>query len=144
MSLMAEPDQAAGNASGRAMGLLEKIVERRQGTWAEHRARFKLGRWLRHDDNPATRRRGDRLLETLARSDRHTAYTHEARLVLALDAIDGDAFAKARDLLKRIPAEDVLWHRQARLYLRAMEDPDSRIWTLLNKPHPARRPSAER
>jgi tetratricopeptide (TPR) repeat protein len=144
LCLFADGPGSQADRRQHAIKAMLKTLAKTDNTWAEHRAAFKIGQMSRQATDPALRHRGQQLLETLARSDRHTAYTHEARLMLSVDLIDSGQLTEARSLLRRIPARDKLWHQSAARFLEAMDDPRSPLWKMLGKSPPPKRPMPTR
>lgn len=123
----------------KSINTLEKILARRDKTWTEPRAAFKLYQISRFLTVKKIVARGDQLLRQLAYQDQHNPYAHEARLLLALDLIEKDRFLEVKKLLLEIPERDSEYRKQADSYLEALDNPDSPLWKFIQKPHPSRR-----
>jgi tetratricopeptide (TPR) repeat protein len=133
------PVKNRSKAMLRAISLLNQVLEDRDNTWTEPRAAFKIYQISRFMAIKQVVDRGDKLLRQLAFAKQHTPYTNESRLLVALDWIEEDRFDEAIKLLSSIPARDAPYWHQAQSYIKALDDPDSALWTFIQKPHPSKR-----
>ena len=95
-----------GNSLAEAVGLWEKVLAGRDGTWTEYRAAYAIAHLMRYTSAPALRKRGREVLVALASDRTNNEYTGKAKIMLAMDLFGEGQRGAALVLLNRFKESD--------------------------------------
>jgi len=132
--LQAEAKFRSGFVSDLAViDLLTKVIDVKDGTWTEPRAKFRIMSIYRMSSDLEHIEKSRRILHSMAHSKLNNQYSYEAKLLLALDLLYEGKIEEAKELISGIPSSSEAYYSRAQAYLQAIDDPKSKLWQILGQ-----------
>lgn len=132
--LQAEAKFRSGFVSDLAViDLLTKVIDVKDGTWTEPRAKFRIMSIYRMSSDLEHIEKSRLILHSMAHSKLNNQYSYEAKLLLALDLLYEGKIEEAKELISGIPSSSEAYYSRAQAYLQAIDDPKSKLWLILGQ-----------